>query len=245
MRFLLAGLFVAGLVRAVVAQPTPAFEVATIKPSGPDSPPMSIQRQPGRLITSNTPLSMLIRWAFNLDDGRLLGVPPAADGARFDVLAKSATENLRAGELQLMMRTLLIERFGLVVHQEKRTLTSFALLVDGNGLKVAVANPPETPDANPFSMTTAGTLRGRRVTTDMLTKALSSQLGIPIDNATTITGSFDFTLMWQPDGVLIDDAARPSLFTALREQLGLRLESRRVPLDVIVIDKLSLTPTPN
>jgi uncharacterized protein (TIGR03435 family) len=95
-------------------------------------------------------------------------------------------------------------------------------------------------------MTTPGVLRGRRVTGDMLAKALSSQLGIPVENMTRITGSFDFTLIWRPDtpGVA-DDGTRASLFTAIREQLGLRLDARTLPVDVIVVDRLSLSPTAN
>jgi uncharacterized protein (TIGR03435 family) len=81
---------------------------------------------------------------------------------------------------------------------------------------------------------------------DMLAKALSSHLGSPVANGTRMLGSFDFTLQWQPDGIPAGDAtARPSLFTAVREQLGLRLDVRRALADVIVIDRLSLTPTPD
>lgn len=226
---------------------TPAFEVATIRPSGPDSAPMSLQLQPGgRLVTSNTPLTFLVGWAFGLDDGRVFGVPKGGDSARFDVVAKTPTENLRSGELQLMMRRLLVERFGLVTHQETRNLTSYVLVADRDDVKIGLTRPPEPADSNPFSMTAAGVLRGRRVTMDMLAKALSSQLGAPVENGTQITGSFDFTLQWQPDGITAGDTtSRPSLFSAIREQLGLRLDARRLPVDVMVIDRLMLTPTPN
>src|SRR5262245_1989681 len=113
--------------------PAPIFEVATIRPSGADGPPMSLQRQPGgRLVTSNTPLAFLVSWAFNLDGGRLLGVPKGADSARFDITAKAPTDNLVAGQTQLMMRRLLADRFGLVVHSEMRDLTAYALVVDGS-----------------------------------------------------------------------------------------------------------------
>ena len=231
---------------SLAAQSSPAFEVATVRTSGPDSPPMSLQRQPGgRLVTSNTSLPFLISWAFNLDDGRLLAIPKGADSTRFDIVAKAPTDSLRPGELQLMMRALLAERFGLVTHQEQRTLTSYVLVRDRDAVKVGLTVPPEPADPNPFSMTAAGVLRGRRVTMDMLAKALSSQLGAAVENGTRITGSFDFTLEWQPDGIAIGDAtARSSLFTAIREQLGLRLDVRRVLVDVIVIDRLSLSPTP-
>ena len=240
-------LAVAGSMAALRGQSAPAFEVATVRPSGPESVPMSIQRQPGgQLVTSNMPLSRLIAWAFGLDDGRLLGIPPGADSARFDIVARASTDDPAAGQMQLMMRTLLAERFNLTVHSEERTLTTFVLLTERDRLRVGLTNPPEPPGANPFSMTAPGVLIGRRVTTDMLARALSSQLGTGVENRTGVTGSFDFTLEWRPETAQSpDDLRRASLFTAIREQLGLRLESRSLPVDVIVIDRLSLVPTAN
>lgn len=240
-------LAVVGSMAGLRGQSAPAFEVATVRPSGPESAPMSIQRQPGgRLVTSNMPLSRLIAWAYGLDDGRLLGIPSGADSARFDILALASNADLRPGETQLMMRALLAERFGLTVHSEERTLTTFVLLTDRDRLRVGLTNPPEPPAANPFSMTAPGVLIGRRVTADMLARALSSQLGTAVENRTGVTGSFDFTLEWRPETVQSpDDLRRASLFTAIREQLGFRLEPRSLPVDVIVIDRLSLIPTAN
>lgn len=239
---------VLGFASPAVAQPaSPRFEVATVRPSGPDSPAMSLQRQPGgRLVTSNTPLAFLVSWAFNLDDGRLFGTPNGADSARFDIVAKAPTDSPGPGQIQLMLRSLLADRFGLVAHAEKRTLNGYALAVAEGGPKISVVNPPEAADANPFSMTMPGVLRGRHVTADMLAKALSSQLGEPVENVTRLIGSFDFTLQWRPDVAgVVDDGARASLFTAIREQLGLQLDARRVAVDVIVVDRLAITPTPN
>src|SRR5262245_18713599 len=107
----------------------PAFEVATIKPSGPESPPISIQRLPGgRLVTSNTPLPMLIQWAYQLDEGRLLGVPAGLSSLRFDVVAKAPEQEPAPGRMGLMMRALLAERFKLAVHQETREMVSYTLV---------------------------------------------------------------------------------------------------------------------
>jgi Protein of unknown function (DUF3738) len=99
----------------------PAFEVATIRASGPASAPMSIRRLPGgRFVTSNTSLTMLINWAYQLDEGRLLGAPRELDSTRFDVVAKAPEPDPIPGRMQLMMRALLAERFKLVVHHESR-----------------------------------------------------------------------------------------------------------------------------
>ena len=94
----------------------PAFDVASVKPSGPDSPAMSLQQQPGgRLVTSNTPLIFLVGWAYSVEDGRLFGAPPGADSARFDIVGQPPARQL-------------------------------------------LKSPPESADANPFSMTAAGLL---------------------------------------------------------------------------------------
>ena len=136
---------VLGLACPVLAQlTTPAFEVATVRTSGPDSAAMSLHRQPGgRLVTSNTPLTFLINWAFSLDDGRLVGAPKGADSTRFDIVAKAAAENPGPGQLQMMMRALLAERFDLAVHTEKRKRNAYTLLVAQGGLKLTPVNPPD------------------------------------------------------------------------------------------------------
>ena len=96
-------------------------------------------------------------------------------------------------------------------------------------------------------MSQPGTLSGTRVTTDMLVKVLSNELRVPVVNATAYTGFFDFSLRWRPDGAVFSssDPEAPSIFSAVREQLGFRLEPRRMPVDVVVIDAVRLSPTDN
>ena len=222
----------------------PAFELATVRPSGPQSGPMSIQLLPGgRLVTSNIPLEMLVSWAFRLDDGRLFGAPKGAD-ARFDVVAQAPTRELARGEVYLMMQRLLADRFKLATHRETRQLTAYTLVVDDRGLALKV-RPLEPAGSNPFRMSAAGVLTGMGVTADMLATVLSSQLGRPVTNKTGVAGVFDFTLQWTPDDRAAPDADRPSLMTAIREQLGLRLIAQTMQVEVVVIDRLETTPTAN
>lgn len=225
-----------------------AFEVATIRPSGPESPPISIQRLPGgRFVTTNTPLPMLIQWEYQLDEGRLIGVPAGVSSLRFDVVAKAPEPEPAPGRMQLMMRTLLAERFKLAVHHETRDLVAYTLVSEPDGPKVRVVSNEGPPNPNPFKMSNAGTLTGSRVTADMLATVLSNQLGRPVQNLTGFGGAFDFTLQWAPDSAAAPVGAddRPSLFTAIREQLGFRLVSRRTPTDVVVIDHVERTPAEN
>jgi uncharacterized protein (TIGR03435 family) len=236
------------LVRAQPQEKLPAFEVASIKPSSPASPPVSIQRLPGgRLVTSNTSLPMLIQWAYQMDEGRLIGVPAGFSSLRFDVVAKAPEPEPAPGQMQLMMRALLAERFKLAVHHDTRELTAYTLVTEPGGPKVRVVTTGESAGPNPFKMTDSGTLIGTSVTADMLATVLSNQLGRPVQNTSGFTGRFDFTLQWAPDtaALPVDAANRPSLFTAIREQLGFRLDARRTPTDVVVIDHVEKTPSEN
>lgn len=234
------------LARAQTPGNSPAFEVATIKASGPASGPMSIQRLPGRLLTSNTPLTMLISWAYQLEEGRLFGATQGLDNLRFDVVAKEPEGDAFPGRLQLMMRTLLAERFKLVVHRETRELDAYTLVTDTGGPRVRISNNDEPAGPNPFRMSDAGMLQGTQVTTDMLANVLSNQLGRSVQNMTKLTGKFDFTLRWAPDTVAaVDFQDRPTLFTAIREQLGFRLVAQKRSVEVVVIDRVEKTPTEN
>lgn len=247
----LLAIMLSGLAIAAHGQTTrklPAFELATIKPSGPESAPMSVRRLPGgRFVTSNTPLSMLISWAFDLEDGRMVGAPKNLDSLHFDVVAKAPDEEPAAGQMQLMMQSLLAERFKLTVHHATRELVAYTLVTDAGGPKVHPSDTTEPPDANPFKMSGSGSLAGSRVTADMLAKVLSNQLGRPVVDMTGFSRPFDFTLQWTPDTVAaaVDDRSRASLFTAIREQLGFRLSAKKTPVDVIVIDRVQLRPTEN
>jgi uncharacterized protein (TIGR03435 family) len=123
----------------------PAFEVATIKRSGADSAPMSIRRLPGgRFVTSNTPLPMLIAWAYGVDDGRLFGVPKGLDGTGFDVVAKASESEPAQGQTQLMMRALLAERFKLAAHHETRELTAYEMVNDAGASWIRATHPIPT-----------------------------------------------------------------------------------------------------
>ncbi|HEY1304189.1 MAG TPA: TIGR03435 family protein [Vicinamibacterales bacterium] len=222
----------------------PAFEVATIKPSDGSSP-MALQRVGNRIVTSNTPLSWLIKWSFDLDDDRLIGSPKGADSARFDVTGQAPDGVPAPGRLQAMMRTLLADRFHLAVHRETRRLTAYALVRDG-APKFKLSSAADRPAPNPFSMSAAGKLTGRQVTTAMLAKVLASQLTRSVEDMTGLDGVFDLTLEWATDSAdTAADPSRPSLFTAIREQLGLRLEPRQRDVDVVVVDHVDLVPTAN
>ena len=237
---------------AAAAQQPPglAFEVATIKPSTPSSPPLSIGSSPGRFAATNASLKMLVTWAYDLEgDDRLVGVQPWMDEARFDISAivpaRAAGESQAGERVKLMMQTLLAERFRLAVHPETRELPFYSLVVDRDGAKVTASTRPEDRGRNSFNMSGAGTLAGTKVTAAMLAKVLAGQLRQFVRDATGLEGVFDFTLEWTPETTAAAQATRPSIFTAVREQLGMRLDARRGPVEVVVIDRIDRAPTPD
>jgi len=233
----------------------PAFEVASVKPADPASQ-ISIRRSGDRLTTSNTSLEMLITWAYDIRSDRLFGKPQWLDSVRYDIVAK-AGQSLGPGRLQRMMQSLLDARFQLAIHRETRQLPLYAMVVDKNGAKVHLTEAHGDPSQNPFNMTDSGRLTGTQVSAGMLANVLSNQLGRTVQDQTGLKGVFDFTLEWEPDtapqstGVdgapapSTDARTGPSIFTALQEQLGFKLEPRKGPVEVIVIDHIESTPTEN
>ena len=224
----------------------PAFDIASIKPADPRAEEASIKRSGMRLTISGYTPRMLIECAFDVRDDRLLGRSKWLDSARYDIVAQTP-EQPRFGELQLMMRSLLKERFGLVIHHEQRNLPFFALLIDTGGPKVRVSDAERGPAKNTFSMSEPGHLRATRVTATMLANVLSNQTGRSVQDFTGLKGIFDVTLAWAPEDAASPEPEDPlpSIFSAVREQLGLKLESRRGLVDVLVIDQLANSPQAN
>jgi uncharacterized protein (TIGR03435 family) len=176
------------------------------------------------------------------------------ESMHWDIVAKMPGEP-ETGQLQIKMQSLLAERFKLRVHREMKELSGYTLAVDKDGPKLHFVEWGEGTGPNPFKMTDRSRLVGTRITTDMLAKVLTNQIGHPIEDTTGITRPFDFVLEWAPE---VDARAQPlspmmadmmakraSLFTAIREQLGLRLVSRKSMVEVVKIDSVSEVPTEN
>lgn len=238
-----------GCILALSAETPLGFEVAAIKPSDMTGP-VGIRRFPGgRFVTSNTSLKLLITWTYDIGDERLVGAPGWLDSARFDVAAKAPNQNPTLDELHSMMKALLADRFKLRVHAETRDLSMYMLEVDRNGPKVHVLDAPLAVNHDPFKTAESGRLTGTSVTTGMLAKVLTSQLGHYVRDDTGFKGVFDFTLEWRPDSAASGDGpdadSRASIFTAIRERLGLRLTSGRAPIEVVAIDHVENHPTDN
>jgi uncharacterized protein (TIGR03435 family) len=143
-----------------------------------------------------------------------------------------------------MLQNMLADRFKLKLHRETKELPVYVLVVGKNGLKLRESTPG-TPSQISMS---ASHIIGHAVPMQALADHLSNaalQLDRPVIDQTKLVGTYDFTLEWTPDTVPLGDASAPSLFTAVQEQLGLKLESRKAPVEIIVVDSAEKVATKN
>jgi len=207
----------------------------------------------GRCYVRNGTLKEIINTAYGLRFGPARSVlnqmiasgPSWAETDSFDIEAKAEDAAATTSQQMLeMLQSLLTERFRLKFHKETRDLSGYVLLVAPNGSKLKEAAPDEQQ-----SFSAAPAVRGQRVPVTTIGNFLSQRFGRVVINKTALTGLYDFTLTWTPDETELGpnglpmsrpsaDQSGPSLITALREQLGLRLETQKVPTEVLVIDSV-------
>jgi uncharacterized protein (TIGR03435 family) len=219
-----------------------AYEAVTIKPDPSSSGFMRFS--PDSFAMGGMPLVQVIRSAYELlGEDQIVGLPVWAKSEPFTIQAKmdantaAALDKLppmqRWKETRLMLQALLVGRFGLKVHHEARDLPIYVLTVAKGGLKMKLAAPGAAGNANYAS----GRIDAHAVSPQMLAMNLSYTVGRPIVNKTGLEGGYDVALDYAPEGADASDT-RPSLFSALEEQLGLKLVSSKGPVDVIVIDHI-------
>lgn len=268
MRVLLMASAITGAITAASAQ---VFEVASVKPNRSGTTSVSMRMQPGgRFNALNVTVLDLIRFAYAVQPFQIEGGPSWLESERFDVMAKVEGEIPplppgQVGPVQLMTQNLLAERFKLKAHRQTKDAAAYALVharhdrrlgkqvepstVDCVAvLKAMMAGgrggPPAGPGGPQCRLSTAGpgSVRGTDVSIGQLAQLLSVQLQRQVVDRTGLTGVFSFELSFAADQA--NDPDRPSIFTALQEQLGLKLESQRAPLETLIIDSIQ-QPTPD
>jgi uncharacterized protein (TIGR03435 family) len=266
----------------------PKFEVASVRPNNSTGVPRPLRVEPGgRVVATNVPIASVIHRAFQIERHQLAGGPSWMATDRFDIAAKAedtitaAPPGKPAGPLELMLQSLLADRFSLTAHWEQQDLPLWALVkaradgrlgpmlrrvdIDCHGDSVeaerTVLQPPQKGRScsfitYPWVIRADGTSIPR-----FIERFLQSRFELeqrPILDETGLVGTYDIQLTWTtslpqnvrtpPPGTGVPipemDPNGPSLFTALQEQLGLKLESRRGPVRVLVIDRLE-RPSPN
>jgi uncharacterized protein (TIGR03435 family) len=301
--FALAALLVATAASAQDAEPTPAaaFDVASVKPSNPNPDPtnplsqiaLMLPQPGGRFTATNTPLRMLIKTAYELQqDAQLAGGPPDLLAAKYDITAKAPVAFI-GRELPQLLRTLLADRFKLKTHTETRELPLYDLVLARGDGRLGPDMKPSTSDCSKAEQVAAeqaaalaqgdaasfvGKPRPCSVSTDVsggplnllmrgdgqemkqMVEILSQFTGRTVRDKTGLPGRYDFAMKLDLQMVLalaqrmganvpaaaanIPQSDGSSLMTALNEQLGLKLDSVRAPIDIVVIDRVE-APTPD
>jgi len=199
------------------------------------------------------PLKQWVEMAFSVSDYGLKS-PGWLEGARFNLDAKlPVAKSIDQESVSEMLRSLLIERFALKWHVERQDVSGYELII-GKKLLLKPSDVKDHPQKGGRSRGPA-LIGGRNMPISELAVALGEVLGRPVVDATHLSGGFDVNLRWRPDDAAgLADAQRrrmpdlenlPSLFTAVQEELGLRLQRGRVPFDIIVIDNIDRQPTEN
>jgi uncharacterized protein (TIGR03435 family) len=238
---------------ASASSSSPAFDVAAIRPNPGDTTGHShiwSSASDGNFKAQNVTAMELIRYAYGMPETRISGGPGWMRTAKFDLEAKSdpavdarlkALDSAAARELkQHMLQALLADRFALKVHQETRELPIYALVVAKGGprFQPSTINGTTINNGNAYIMVT-----GSDHTIALLAEQLSRTLGRVVVDKTGLDGRYELTLKWSPDEAAAGPGgpsadAGPSIFTAIQEQLGLRLESGKGPIPILVVDHL-------
>jgi uncharacterized protein (TIGR03435 family) len=212
------------------------FEVVSIKPNRGGSDGTVIKTQPGgRFVASNATLKDFIEFAFGVRDFQVAGAPGWAERDAWDVAANAPDgKDIDDDALKPMMQSLLATRFQFKFHREVRQLPVYSLLVEKSGAKLTPHKGTDGPSGRTLVAAGRATLTAKAVPIAALAENLARAVGRPVTDNTGLMGLYDLKLEWTPDQTT--DAGAASIFTALREQLGLRLEPARGPVDVIVVD---------
>jgi uncharacterized protein (TIGR03435 family) len=241
---------------APAAGPLPPWDVASLKPHPAEDHMMSWRMTPDGVSLVNLSLEQLICNAWDMKPYQLSGLTGWMKSTNFDLTAKVSGEDvdtykkLNTAQRRAMLQKLLTERFQLKVHTETKTLPVYDLVVDkaGSRLKPSTAiDPPseqemkDHPDKyKPSSMTMGpGMFEGTGISVGSLASQLENALDKPVHDATGLTGTYDITLHYRPEeseGGSADNADAPSVFTAVQEQLGLKLLPSKGPVKTLVVD---------
>jgi uncharacterized protein (TIGR03435 family) len=227
----------------------PAFEVASITPCPPGTPPAPLEHTRtaqftspgGRFRASATTVKVLLEWAYAIQPSEHSGGPSWIGDDCYDVVAK-AERNENDDQMRLMLRTLLADRFKLVSHRERKELSAYVISVGKTAPKLF---SPKEDEANavrfatqpvPDQKTVSYRIVFTRYTLKQLCDLFARQMDSVVVDRTGLNGEYDFTLELTPDESRPNPADPALLIAAMREQLGLTLKSQKTPVDVLVID---------
>jgi uncharacterized protein (TIGR03435 family) len=234
------------------------FEVATIKPSPEGQQGIGINVNGNQFRTRNTRLTDLLTFAYGIHAKQLVGLPGWAENDRYDILAPLPPEGApNDRQLRAMMQKLLIDRFGITMHKEKRELSVYTINIGKDGIAGLKMTKNDSKQPLPgLGFQGPGKMRARNATVGDVAGLLQFMVfDRPVVDQAGLDNRYDIQVDWQPDEFQFRNGnqgapptpasttpaadAPPDIITAFREQLGLKLEATKAPADVYVIDKVS------
>jgi uncharacterized protein (TIGR03435 family) len=250
---LFSTLLVAGFAFTIYAQPPmpqtaapqspPSFEAVSIHPAQPGSLGVSgFNKYPSnRYFAHNKMLSIIIGMAYETNGDRIKGEPGWLDSQLYSIDAKvDGDRELTAAEMRPLVQDLLAQRFHLKVHRETQMVSAYRLIVAKGGAKL---QPADAKSSKPIGTISSNGIKAVDFDMEHLAVYLENPCHFPVVDGTGLTGHYDIDLSYAPsDGI---DSSLPDLFTAIQEQLGLKLESTKIPIDYLVIDSIDRVPTGN
>ena len=217
------------------------FEVATVKSADPNAPGTMLNWRDARhaesFVAENFSLRQLITAAYAIRDHQLTGGPGWIGSDRFDVIGKPERPVDRKA-LQSMLQALLADRFHLTIHRDTREMPVYFLVVAKGGAKLRESAPGSVGTGQSAGM---GWFKASNNRIDDFAQTLAGMVSRSVIDKTGLTGQYDFRLDYAPDAIAGTDTGnapeKPSLFTALQEQLGLKLEPGKAPVEMFVVDR--------
>ncbi len=226
----MTALFVLAL--SLAGQPRAEFEVASIKPSNAPEGSSTWNTAQGNMRMLNFSVRRIILTAYQLSDAQLIGGPKWIDSERYDINARPPGP-VNTNMLLEMTQSLLADRFKLKFHRERRDVAGYALVIAKGGMKIQ----PIADEGQASSNGSNAKIEAKMIHMSKLGEMLTRELRVPVVDQTGAEGAFTFTLEWAPNNAK-PDSTLPSLFTAIQETLGLKLEARKVAADVLVVESV-------
>jgi uncharacterized protein (TIGR03435 family) len=246
---------------AAYSQTTPAFEVVSIKAAEAMKGPgirIGISQDKGRITMSNVTLSMILTQAYKLKQQQLVA-PDWMESTHFDIVAK-LPEGATKDQVPAMLQTMLADRFKVKIHKESKVLPIYAMVVAKGGPKL---KETDAEGGLRMMMSSKGREMEGKTTLSRLADSLSNTLDRQVIDMTELKGVYEINLTWSPDDSdnqrmrgdgpggphgdpkSTDGPDAPNIFVALQEKLGLKLDPRKAPVEIVVVDQAEKVPTEN
>ena len=231
-----------------------SFDVASVRPNNSGDSNSHIAMHAGRLTMTNVSLFVCIKMAYNVDRSQISG-PAWLQAEKYNISAE--TSNRDETQTRLMLQTLLADRFKLTLHHEQRVIPVYELVVGRSGPKIHEAEGDQERQGTTKSGVSIhrqeAEIWGKSLSMRQLADLLSRHMDRPVIDKTVLNGIYNITLKWAPDEAFITsnrnqeggdekETQLPSIFTAIQEQLGLKLQPRKNATDVLMIDRADKVP---